>query len=416
MTDPLARYQATLEGLGDVIAGARLSLLGFSVAVDAVHRLSTEHIAMLYAWAKTDDGKPGELCRSIWELLHRGVDGEVWVDWPEASRWLIARLPTRYSVGGNAGQAANTLSVLGVSSLLALTDRRPTQLATLGPDVRLAAPDGSLVAPAQVQPTPEPGRATHHVVEFNAGTRLSPRSGAEPETIDRSGRVIMRFAHDGPAYDEDFVCAARAQAPRAGAGLVTGLNKVPPHDVEHAYEWCRQRASEWREAGVEFVHHEMSVYPRQLRTVRELAPSVNSLGLSEGELSSLVGSAADPADQAAQLLVEHGLDRVSVHGDRWALAVSTADPQRELHTLLVACLLAGARAQHGVPVRPVQLPPLAALLTDDELPPPTRHAGLSSVCIPTLWQQRPAATVGLGDTFVAGTLLALGSRCPPLVG
>ncbi|MGH3545152.1 MAG: ADP-dependent glucokinase/phosphofructokinase [Mycobacteriales bacterium] len=415
MVDQLERYRATLKNLDDVIAGARLTLLGFSVAVDAVHRLTAEQIAAIYAHATTDDGKPGELCRGIWELVRSGTDGEVWVDWPQASQWLISRLPTHYySIGGNAGQAANVLSVLGVRSLLALTDRRPTQLATLGSSVRLAAPDGSLIAPAQAQPTPEPGRPAHHVVEFSAGTPLPPRCGAEPATISRSGRVIMRFAYDGPAYDEDFARAARERAGHAGAGLVTGLNKVPPHDVDHAYQWCRQRAAQWREAGVEFVHHEVSDYPRQLRTVRELAPSVNSLGLSERELVSLSGWRGDPADRAAALLIEYGLDRVTVHGDRWALAVSTADPERELHTLLVACLLAGARAQHGEPVRPVELPPLARLLPTDELPPPARHPGLSSVCIPTLWQRRPAATVGLGDTFVAGTLLALGSSCPPL--
>ena len=413
MTDPLARYQATLQGLGDVIAGARLTLLGFSVAVDAVHQLTAEHVETIYSYARTDEGKRGELCRSIWALLCNGTDGEVWVDWPQASQWLVSRFPTRYSAGGNAGQAANTLSVLGVSSLLALTDRNPAQLATLGDKVRLAEPDGSLVPPADARPTPEPGRAAHHVMEFGSGTPLP--GGDQERVIGRSGRVIMRFAYDGPAYDDYFVTAARERAATAGTGLVTGLNKVLPHDVDHAYRWCRQRVAEWREAGLEFVHHELSSYPRQARTVAELTPSVNSLGLSERELGSLTGSAADPADRAAALLVEHGLDRVTVHGDRWALVVSTADPRRELHTLLVACLLAGARAQYGEPVRPVELPPLACPLAEEQLPPPVRRTGLSSVCVPTLWQQRPVATVGLGDTFVAGTLLALGSTCPPLV-
>ncbi len=414
MADPLARYQATLEGLSEVIAGARLTLLGFSVAVDAVHQLTAEHIATIYSCAQTEDGKRGELCRSIWALVRNGADGEVWVDWPQASQWLLSQFPTCYSAGGNAGQVANALSVLGVSSLLALTDRSPTQLATLGRSVRLAVLDGSLVAPVDARPTPEPGRAAHHVVEFGVGTPLPPGDDHESGVIERSGRVIMRFAYDGPAYDEYFVAAAREHAATAGAALVTGLNKVPPHDVDHAYQWCLRRAVEWREAGVEFVHHELSSYPRQGRTVAELAPSVNSLGLTEDELRSLTGSVVDPAERATQLLTEYGLDRVTVHGDRWALVVSTADPRRELHTLLVACLLAGARAQHGKPVRPGELPPLARLLAEDELPPPVRRAGLSSVCVPTLWQQRPVTTVGLGDTFVAGTLLALGSTCPPL--
>lgn len=413
MLDALARYQATLDGLGNVVAGARLSLLGFSVALDAVHRLRPEHVAAIGDRAVSGSGKAAELCTKVWPLLCSGADGEVWMDWPDASSWLTTWLPTSFHIGGNAGQAANTLSAVGAPSLLAITDRRPTQLATLGEHVRIAESDGAIVPPAHVIPTPEPGRAAHHILEFSAGTPLPAEFRKPPSVIPRSGRVILRFGLDGPSYDEYFVAAAKQVAPHAGAALVSGLNKVPPSDVEHAYAWCRQRAVEWRAAGVGVVHHELSSYARQERTVRELVPHVNSVGLSENELYSVLGSSGDPAALAADLAEQYGLDRVVVHSDRWALVVSRADPELELHALAVACLLAAARAEHGAPVRPIQLPAAAALLTN-ELPPPVRRAGMHSVCLPTLWQPAPRGTVGLGDTFMAGNLLALGSNCPPL--
>ncbi|MGI8646670.1 MAG: hypothetical protein DLM55_05385 [Acidimicrobiales bacterium] len=382
------------------------------MALDAVHRLRPEHVAAIGDRAVSGSGKSAELCAKVWPLLCSGVDGEVWMDWPDASSWLMTWLPTSFHLGGNAGQAANTLSAVGAPSLLAITDRRPAQLATVGEHVRIAESDGAIVPAARVVPTSEPGRAANHILEFFAGTPLPVELRKPPLVIPRSGRVILRFVLDGPSYDEYFVAAAKQVAPHAGAALVSGLNKVPPSDVERAYAWCRQRAVEWRAAGVGVVHHELSSYARQERTVRELVPHVNSVGLSESELYSVL-SFSDPAALAADMVEQYGLDRVVVHSDRWALVVSRADPELELHALAVACLLAAARAEHGVSVLPIRLPVAAALLTSG-LPPPVRRAGMHSVCLPTLWQPAPRGTVGLGDTFMAGNLLALGSNCPPL--
>ncbi|HEX3732652.1 MAG TPA: ADP-dependent glucokinase/phosphofructokinase [Mycobacteriales bacterium] len=406
MSDAFSEYQAAASSLEGLVARSRLTLLGFSVAVDAIHALDAGHIAAIHDAASGASGRTRELFAAVWPLLSAGRDGEVWCDWPDASPQLTGLFPTSLRVGGNAGQAANVLSALGVQSLLALTDRRPAQLATLGANVRIAEPDGRLVPPADVTPTSGPGRPLHHVLEFRSGTPLPGGSGAIP----RSGRVILRLSHDGPAYDEHFAAAARVLSGGAGTGLVTGLNKVPPADVDHAYAWCVQRAREWRRAGVRFVHHELSTYPHQARTVAALTPVVNSLGLSQSELVSFAGLPADPAEAAGEVLERYGLDRVSVHGDRWALTVSRADPELERQALLVGCLVAAARAESGAPAMPNGIPPAAQLLDTARLPPPLRRRGLAGVCVPTLWLARPAATVGLGDSFVAGTLLTLGAK------
>lgn len=403
-------YEQTCAGFPSLAADSRLTLLGFSIAVDAIHRLGADELAAIDTTAG-GSGPAAELCRRILAAAAAGEDREILPQWAEGSQWLLGRLPAAFRVGGNAGQAANVLSALGARSLLAVTRRSARQLSLLGEQVLVAEPHGQLVSASEARIRDELDAAPYHFLEFQADTPL-PGGGLVP----RSGRIVVRFDHRGLAQDEYFARAAQQLAPDAGAGLVSGLSKLTPAQFGPAIEWVAHHAGVWRDSGLPSLHLELAHYPQRgylARMLDALRPYLTSLGMNEAELGELTGGVNGPAERAAEVAQRYQLNRVTVHADRWALTVTRGDPSFEQSVLLTAALVAGARAAAGEPVSPDGLPKGAQLLDSDELPAVGTHDQWRGVVVPTLWQRRPTGTIGLGDTFCAATLLALGSKRSP---
>ena len=85
---------------------------------------------------------------------------------------------------------------------------------------------------------------------------------------------------------------------------------------------------------------------------------------------------------------------------------------KELRAIEFGCLTAAARAHVGQPTKPVGLPDGATLI---EPPWPTiakapRDGHLVSCAAPYL--NNPTTTIGLGDSFLAGTLAVLAGPKP----
>jgi len=72
----------------------------------------------------------------------------------------------------------------------------------------------------------------------------------------------------------------------------------------------------------------------------------------------------------------------------------------------MGCLLASARAANGALVVPQDLPEEANFKTP---PPEETEGGWHIVSCPSPHLDRPRTTLGLGDTFMAGSLLVLGT-------
>jgi ADP-dependent phosphofructokinase/glucokinase len=291
--------------------------------------------------------------------------------------------------------------------VLALADRSAPQLRVLDPAIGVCT-DRGVTPVGRVQPTGEPTKPPHYVLEFTAGTRWS--RGRLP----RSSRIIVRLAEDGLERDERFAAASPALAARAGAGLVSGLNGVPDTDRD-SRAWLRGVVTGWRDAGLPTIHLELAEYVRPgapYALLREYAGLVDSVGLSVAELAGVRAAdpaedpaPADPAVAALAVAAEFGLARVVVHADGWSLAVHRGDPAAAATALLVANLLAASRARHGRPTGDLRV---AGDATFAARYPASRElgGGWRVECVPAPYLARPAATIGLGDTFVAGLLLA----------
>jgi ADP-dependent phosphofructokinase/glucokinase len=234
--------------------------------------------------------------------------------------------------------------------------------------------------------------------------------------VPRSSRTIVRFDHSELQHDDDFDRLSIELARTAGAGIICGFNEAPPEKLAAEIDYAAGMAGAWRDAGLALVHLELGDFAddahRRL-TVEHMTPEVSSVGMSLSELNGIVDE--EPRPEAAAILLAEAfeLERVCVHADDWALAVTRNDPERELEALQVGCLLASSRAAAGDFTVPRNLPD-GGCFRDPPLPRFSQAwGGWSIVCCPAPYLDKPAATIGLGDTFLAGTLLVLGGASVP---
>ncbi len=359
MIDWRAEYAALAERIVPRAPAARPLLAGFNACVDHVYRID------------------GDVLDRLAEAAARG------------GRALPGGLAAERQVGGTGAQAAWTLAVLGAPAVLALTDRSATQLSVLDPAIGLCA--GHEVQPVgATTPAGLAAKPPHFILEFTAGTRW--RGG----TVPRSSRIILRLAAEGIDRDADFAALTPKLAAGAGAGLASGLNTLPEDDTE-SRRWMHEVVDRWCDAGLPLIHLELAEYPR---------PAVAAdIGLSLTELTAMRTGRSHPAAAARDLACRYGFDRVAVHADTWSLVVHRGDPEAASAAVRTGNLLAAARARQGVPTAYLAVADDARFTTDHPAGGPLGD-GWRCECAPTPYLAGPAATIGLGDTFVAGLLLA----------
>jgi hypothetical protein len=395
-------YGLVAERLVSQAPSARPMFTGASACVDAIFPIDAGRLAKLRQPAADPVG--AELLDRILDRIAHDRGGELLTHWPGGPAWVFGLLgtPDRYQVGGTGPQASWALAMLGARSVLALADRSAGQLAVIDPRAGLCAA-GAVVPAGSVTPHGTPSKLPHCILEFTAGV-----SHGEV-TIRRSSRIILRFGDEPVERDEEYLALTPALAAGAGAGLVSGLNGLGEQDQDYAEQaWVLALTRAWSQAGLPVIHHELAEFPtaQRLRDAARLG-TVTSVGMSLSELYMLAGtSGGDPRSLARDVASRCGAGRAIVHADDWALAVYLdGDPAHQRAVLTAGSSLAAARARAGQPT--AELTPAAdACYTDDRPPDGALGDGWRATCVPAPHLRTPASTVGLGDTFVAGVLLA----------
>lgn len=393
-------YEALIGRLPDIVERSRLTVGGFSACVDVY--LSFHEAFRKLSAAGHDCAEGAAMLAELERRALSGIGGELFIDWPDGSGWIDRHVTGRNAIGGTSAQAAYMLAHLGAPALIALEDRSAGQLAVLHPGTLVATGGG--VAPVSALAPAGTARPPHYIFEFTAGERIGD------SRVPRSSRTIVRFHHDELQRDPAFVRASGEKAGEVGAGVLCGFNEMPPENAEDELDYAVGVAAAWRKAGLPVVHLELGDFPSpSLRdlTIARLLPAVTSVGMSLSELIDLTGDSEPPEAAAIRLAEAHGLQRVCVHADEWAFAVTRGEGERELEALETGCLLASARAANGYFATPDRLPD-GARLCSPPIPTSLRRGGWSVACCPAPYLEKPAATIGLGDTFLAGTLLVLG--------
>lgn len=392
-------YTRLHQRLGDYAAQARWTLCGLSLCVDAFTKLDTSAYARLTAGP--------EKARALGEELHRraaaGIGGELRVDWAEGPAWLDANLPMRVALGGTPAHAARLLTRLGAPALLALEHRTPEQLAVLDPEMLLA---GAVpLRAAEVQAAGE-DRSRVYVFEYTAH---EPIAGAMPP---RSSRIIVRFHDFDLEQDEAFVRLSPVllrDCAGFGSGIVAGFSSLGGGArLDAGIAYAKALAADWQRSGIGLIHFEMAGYEKpefRDHTLRDMAGSMSSIGMSLSEFRAIDAEAQDLAEGMRRMGERLGLSRVTVHADDWAMTATRRDPDQEREALMMGCLLASTRAAAGGLAVPQGLPEGAEFSAP---PPEETYQGWHIVSCPSPHLHQPRTTLGLGDTFMAGCLLVLG--------
>lgn len=389
--------------LGTGAGSARPVLAGTNACVDAIFNIDAGRLARLVACpavTSASDETGSEVLGRVLERITAGRGGELLTRWPAGPSWICALLgtPDRHQVGGTGPQASWALATVGGRSVLALADRSAEQLAVIDPRTGVCA-GGKVVAAGAVTPSGSPAKLPHCILEFTAGTSHGP------VTVPRSSRVILRFGDEPIERDEAFLAMAPALAASAGAGLLSGLNSLADDDAA-GRDWLAALARAWSDAGLAVIHHELAEFPTPQRLREAVATgTATSLGLSLSELFMLAGASGDPRLLAREVAELSGARRVIVHADEWALAIHRGDAPHQEDVLLAGNALAAARARAGQPATVLD-PAEEATYTSDLPPGGALGDGWQATSVPAPHLRRPAGTVGLGDTFVAGVLLA----------
>lgn len=411
MTDAdwLTRYSTLTQRLpaaGDIVSD-RVFLCGMSACVDVC--IDLHDAQPLLEVPATSPAAP--LRDMLMDRVARGIGGEVLFDWPEGPTWLYDHVTLRHALGGTGPQAAWVLASLGLPALISLEDRDDRMIAPLPPAALLAQGD-QIIPAAMAERSPRPAPETF-IFEYTAG---QPAGDITPT---RSSRIIVRFADRGMQRDKAFFRASAALAGTAAAGLLSGLNEEPAANIAAACDEMFGLGRAWRKAGLATVHLELAGYSsaRALDTVLASARgAATSLGMSQSELKGLAPETADPGADIAPALIalgeRLGMNRVCVHADEWAAAVTLDDPADELHALMTGCAVAAARAASGHPVDRVAIDPRARFHALSFAP--RRIGRWNFVVCPAPHLVSPRTTLGLGDSFTAGCLLVLGGAAPQL--
>lgn len=330
-----------------------------------------------------------------------GSGGEFKVDWPEGPEVFADIEPRRVLPGGTSTQVAQQLAIIGAKPLLALEWRDRAMLDLLHHNV-LLAPQGEIIAAEGARDSV----SSHQIIEFSAarGVAKSPRAD----------RIILRFSSAPFEFDHGFEELSRSTASNAGAAVLSGYNALTSSEFERAVSWSRALASAWKDAGTPIIHMELAdfdVPDDRRRLLDEFSGICNSVGMNAAELEDLApdGLGDEPSipDAIVRIANDLQLDRVNVHADRWAISFTRGDPERELKAIKYGCLTASVRARKGV-----QADPAGVRMAAELQPSPWRsimsavpHGHVVSCAAP--YHPNPTTTIGLGDTFLAGTVAVL---------
>jgi ADP-dependent phosphofructokinase/glucokinase len=396
-------YRDLVPQLPAYVKEARLTICGLSTFLDGYVRLHDAERLL-----NAEEGTPqGALSRELFRRASAGIGGEFHLDWPEGGMWVEKNLRfSSWGLGGSGAQAGQMLAILGAPALMSLEDRSERQLSVIHPNVQVAT-DRGIFRCGELYPI-EGRKPAHYIFEFTAGRQV----GSIIPT--RSSRTIVRFADERLDKDSDFTRESITAAADAGAAILSGFNEIGHQDIEAELLNTVTLAHAWRDRGLRTIHLELGDYANvnaRDTVLEELAGACTSLGMSYSQFCALCVGLEDPVSKALELTETLNLSRLCIHADAWALTITNGDPQRELEALLCGCLLASARAQRGEPCWPTGVP-ASAKFHDPPLETLSKSGERFIVCCASPYLERPVATIGLGDTFLAGTLLVLGREEP----
>lgn len=227
-----------------------------------------------------------DIASAMAECFATGVQKEIQIDL-QVCRYLLANFQSRKIVGGQAGNAADQASALGVDCFLHTNFGNDELLGLFSYPERIRVACEKSFCPAGHATTQ--AASAHHFVFENSGANT---------------RFICSFDPFPIHPEPDFCGAITMELPRMKKAFVGGMHLVKT--IERARKLVDE-IRRWKEVSPNMqVFFEMGEFQNQgtLDVVRkELFPVVDIVGLNEVELAALGCTPEELAEEAASILL-----------------------------------------------------------------------------------------------------------------
>jgi len=339
------------------------ALFAFNTNLDSVKHISGRFIEEI-AYDIPDE---------MWELrliMRRGAQKEIRISDTTAC-WLEQVVGSDYFLmGGQAGNAANAASSLGVTSLVHTNYKSRALLSRFDSSSRVLIAQGDSFRPASCFAEKKP-QATHYILEFEKGDVFYKKP------IPHSNRFIASFDPQELQVDPDFSRAIRSEIKSISKAFIGGFHLL--REPESLAQFIREIES-WKKQNPELkIHFESGEYINKdvmREAVSELFPLIDSIGMNKSEFKSFGLSLSSLSRKVPEIIV-HEPRSIILKPDNKARRLAVRFGQ----------LAASFRAKTG------KLPSFKEI--DD-------YAKTKG----SLFTAKPKSTVGLGDTFASAYFMA----------
>lgn len=427
------RYQEYLQLVPDKIRRCeetgRRAVLAYASNLDVLvrwncesfNRFLAEYLKEEPSFQEGDEiASEEDLARILSYFVIHGLGGEVDITSRKVIDVLTEYFDVEYGLGGTCAQGAAALGSMGIPVLVHITDCSKDVIRQMS-GIRIEAVKHGRVVPVETCVSGEEALC-HFIVQFTKDDVI--RVFGKEYKVRLSNRLIMGYdtVHKVLPVEEEFLAYCEKNAKDICSYDISGFNAVTDRKIMQErlerlavhYRSVKEKNPDCRIyfESAHFINNEIREY-----TYQTLAEVIDIMGMNEEELVDLTRTRGYAVDKDSLDSILKGLEELIkvypvhgfvVHSKDYALYFGKDMPGTDIEQgLTLGNLVSGTRARTGrygsvSDCRETLKLELSGtgLAFAKELE--GYHLPYKVVLVPSRYMEKPATTIGLGDSFVAG--------------
>ena len=427
------RYQEYLQLVPDKIRRCeetgRRAVLAYASNLDVLvrwncesfNRFLAEYLKEEPSFQEGDEiASEEDLARILSYFVIHGLGGEVDITSRKVIDVLTEYFDVEYGLGGTCAQGAAALGSMGIPVLVHITDCSKDVIRQMS-GIRIEAVKHGRAVPVETCVSGEEALC-HFIVQFTKDDVI--RVFGKEYKVRLSNRLIMGYntVHKVLPVEEEFLAYCEKNAKDICSYDISGFNAVTDRKIMQErlerlavhYRSVKEKNPDCRIyfESAHFINNEIREY-----TYQTLAEVIDIMGMNEEELVDLTRTRGYAVDKDSLDSILKGLEELIkvypvhgfvVHSKDYALYFGKDMPGTDIEQgLTLGNLVSGTRARTGrygsvSDCRETLKLELSGtgLAFAKELE--GYHLPYKVVLVPSRYMEKPATTIGLGDSFVAG--------------
>jgi ADP-dependent phosphofructokinase/glucokinase len=335
-------------------------LCAYNVNLDAIHTVRGEELQGLLlsplgkicAEMPESISRPEDFFSALLCYMKTGHGAELLIDNKDTANFLERAFSWKYRMGGNAGNMANTLALLGTQPVANVPSLTQRQASMFQPGVLVPGQGGDeLVYPNEAVRGGED--LIHYVIQFIGGEKVMFQG--ETLITPRENRFIATFDRLNPGLytNPSFNSYTSKHLDQVKGALISGFHLCPPDEFREVMDPAIERVNSWKEEKPDlYIHAEMGSFQGE-DAARHMIGQIasDSIGMNEDELSLV--QPFEPGwrgilDAILSLKREFGFPRICVHTKDFIMSLISGllSPEEEIEALSYGARVAAALGLH----------------------------------------------------------------------